>query len=268
MSDFCGNKIGCVRHTTPHWVVACTAVFADWHSQQCMRALLFYLHKVQEISTFQQRSFLLTCIQPPSPCSIENDSGSPEAEVILPCASAVISFTFQEISMFTPWLHCFPCFFLYYDIAHQHWHSRLTLFLKGCVNFVSLVQLIDLYQWSILRILLWITVIKCFPPILVYTHSLTHHILNFFCKLPFLSTCLPFLWRKKLPRERWTFSFIQVLVFMQTLDRQRQHFERKDTLWSKTSPVLWEFVESIPVLKEEALKRITFMWTMSRWGLI
>lgn len=59
VSDFCGNKIGYVRHTTPHRAVACRDVFTDWHSQQCVRALLFYLHKVQQISTFsQQRSFL------------------------------------------------------------------------------------------------------------------------------------------------------------------------------------------------------------------
>lgn len=59
VSDFCGNKIGYVRHTTPHRAVACRDVFTDWHSQQCVRALLFYLHRVQQISTFsQQRSFL------------------------------------------------------------------------------------------------------------------------------------------------------------------------------------------------------------------
>lgn len=58
VSDFCGNKIGYVRHTTPHRAVACRDVFTDWHSQQCVRALLFYLHRVQQISTFsQQRSF-------------------------------------------------------------------------------------------------------------------------------------------------------------------------------------------------------------------
>lgn len=134
VSEFCGNKIGYVRHTTPHRAVACRDVFTDWHSQQCVRALLFYLHRVQQILTFsQQRSFFprRSAFSLPPCAHKENNSGTSQAEVSSPFQSGVISlFTFQEISILHPGCVYFPCFSLQFDITQRPCHIPLMLFLK------------------------------------------------------------------------------------------------------------------------------------------
>lgn len=154
VSDFCGNKIGYVRHTTPHRAVACRDVFTDWHSQQCVRALLFYLHRVQQISTFsQQRSFFprRSAFSLPPCAHKENNSGTSRAEVSSPFQSGVISlFTFQEISILHPGCVYFPWFSLQFDITQRPCHIPLMLFFKSSASisfipFVPQIHFVSVY---------------------------------------------------------------------------------------------------------------------------
>lgn len=138
------KKIGCHAHR----VVACRAAFC-WLAFPAVDARpAIFLHKVHDISTFH-RSFLMTCIQPLFLRSTENNSGSPEAEVSLPCESVVKLFTFQEISIFTAVKSiASPVAFCNMTLPMTGTYPADIVFKIAALKMLTLVPLIHFYQWS------------------------------------------------------------------------------------------------------------------------